>query len=146
MTKTETANNNTLGNDTTEGVALIIRDCKKARARIIKDRKKLSSEIWDLENPPPPKQPDYKKIDKFDAARTVLLKAEEKLLLDTLINLNSSTELKKLQAALDGVNSDLKAKIQNVNALAERLTGIANTIKMIDGIVSNIAKLILMPG
>ncbi len=131
-------------NEKNKTIQSIIADCEKARTRIKAHRAELEGDIFALENPPPPQQPsaaDDAEVDKLDTAMDALLHAEEELLLDYLMVLNSSAAVTQLKNSLVAVNSELKAKVEDVNAVAKRLTKVADTIKVIDGIVNNLTKL-----
>ncbi len=126
-----------------EAIDAIVAACKKSRAIIAAQQDKLSDEIFDLSNPNPPRQlndAENAELAKLDNAMQALLRAEEGLLLDTLIAFESSDAVKSLADALKGVNSDLKTKITNVQAVAKRLTKIVEVISQIDGIVKNLTK------
>jgi hypothetical protein len=126
-------------------IQAVITKRDSARARIQQERSTVDDHIFDLKFPEPPREPttaESATIKKLEDAKDALAKADEQLMFDTLIALNSSPAVQGLVADLKKVNNDLKAKTQEVQAVAQRLTKIAEVIGQVDGVLASLTKLV----
>jgi hypothetical protein len=115
-----------------------------ARARIQQERQTVDDQLFDLRFPEPPRQPsqeDNATIGKLNEAKEALEKTEEQLMLNTLVALNSLPAVQGLVVDLKRVNDNLKAKTQEVQAVAKRLQEINDVITKVNGVLASLTQL-----